>query len=71
MKDIKNDIFTKLNETFDLDSLSEEEISMIEKHIDRIISNARKLSMIQDSVINDKDKLEKFSELLIKTIGKV
>ena len=71
MKSIKNDIFTKLNEMFDLDSLSKEEISMIEKHIDRIVSNADKLVKIQDSVINDKDKFKKFSELLIKTIGKV
>ena len=38
---------------FDLDSLSKEEISMIEKHIDRIISNADKLvKMIPHGILN-------------------
>ena len=71
MQKLRDEIYEQLSAMFDLEQLSEKELKHLEKHIDGIINNAQKLLEIQNKVINDKDKLQNFSELLANTLGKV
>lgn len=71
MQKMRDEVYGQLSEMFNLEELSEKELEHLEKHIEGIINNAQKLLKMQNKVIKDKDKLQKFSELFAKTLGKV